>query len=63
MSKPTADEIRRSSRECREATRTVDEIHDWVPPDDAPAGTHPAFEAEADAAVDQAIRSGWPGTS
>jgi hypothetical protein len=53
MSKPTADEIRHSSREFREAMRAVDESQDREPPADAPPATHQAFEAEADSAVHQ----------
>jgi hypothetical protein len=53
LSEPTDDDIRRALRECVEATRAVDEIHDREPPDDAPTATHASFEAEADAAVHQ----------
>jgi hypothetical protein len=53
MSKSRADEIRRALRFCLEATRAVEEVHDREPPDDAPASTHAAFEAAADAAVHQ----------
>jgi hypothetical protein len=53
LSEPTDDDIRRALQECVEATRAVDEVHDREPPDDAPAATHAAFEAEADATVHQ----------
>src|SRR5262245_22432689 len=53
MSKPTADEIRRALRECLEATRAVDEIHDREPPGGAPVATRAGVEAAADAAVHQ----------
>jgi hypothetical protein len=53
MTRPIADEIRRTLRFCLETTRAVDEIHDREPPDDAPAATHATFEAAVDAAVHQ----------
>jgi hypothetical protein len=53
MTRPIADEIRRTLRVCLETTRVVDEVHDREPPDDAPPATHAALEAAADAAVHQ----------